>query len=227
MTAQIRSLSEKLTTRDAELSLSKTQLEQLALKLQGQIKITEQAADVYKAANSDLVLLMKGASVETLPVLIGISVPDNDPLIANINSIKLLVTTLQSEIMDKQLRIDQLSTQKDEALLCLREQGSELATVKVVTTELESEIAHIRFDRDRAHSELMKQELYLQSILSELEAKQEQVNVLTTIVEAIRTTSPITWSDIPGHQSQQDYQPDLEGSLTVGPVTKPEAAYHF
>ena len=223
MTGQIRSLSEKLANRDAELNLSKIQLDKLAEQLQAQIAMSDPAADVYKTANLDLVLLMKGTSVETLPS----SQSDYDPLIAKINSIKVLVTILQSDITKKQLQINRLSTQKDDTLVLLKEQGSELATIKVVTTELESEIAHIRLDRDRVQSEINKQELYLQSIISELAAKQEQVSVLTTIVEAIRTTSPITWSDIPGHQSQQDFPTDRKGALTLGPVMKAEAAYHF
>ncbi len=65
------------------------QQDKIAGQLQEQIERTDQADEVCKAGNLDLMLLMGGARVGTLSVLS--SQPDDD-LLVKIGSIKVLVT---------------------------------------------------------------------------------------------------------------------------------------
>ena len=231
---QILNLSDQLVHRDSEIRSKQKTLDDLAAQLNVNNDKSNKAIGACNSTYRNLVKLLKEQyNFDYVGPTAGETDPVND--ILNVTStVNTLVAQLQAIIKDQKTQITRLSAQKDEALLLLKNQGLELATAKVVTKELEAEIAHVRADRDHAVAALQSHEANLQNIQIELEAKQEQVNVLTSIVEAIRSADPVTWSDIPGHQFQREFN-SLEdeiysegsGVLPLAVPKKPEAAYHF
>ena len=225
MSLQVESLSQKLAQQDVELLSKQQELKDISELLNLQIQATKKATDVFNFTHLNLLELLKRVGInevdsETQPEI---------QILSALRAISSLITSLQSDIQESHHQVADLLSQKEESLQLLKEQGMELATAKVVTNELESEVAHIRSDRDQAVAVLQKCKKDLIDVQAEMETKQEQVNVLTSIVEAIRTAGPITWSDVSGNQFQKEFTSERGGSsvLPVSTAKKAEAAYHF